>query len=275
MNLRFWSHRVGKFVDWLWWGETDISEMRPLWACCAPLGDLRCGPWMMILTGTNFHLLYQSVLAAPGTVRRFCQQRYLCCSPQYWLVSCQQRHLWQSPVLSGFLPSETSLERVGGGQRNWEFSLSIPWDLKRSFTCRKILQPKSKWSHGIGSDESVWWMPYVPEGATGPIYIYKILRTTWDLWLYFPSKGMCAVGFYYPYKSIALAVLQPATFVSSASTLTTTPPRRLSHSQSVSLVPGTTTDCLEYSQLRTGSNWRLLIHTQWWRWVTIIGSITL
>jgi hypothetical protein len=85
----------------------------------------------MILTGDNSQLVYKSALAAPSTVRRSSQQRHLCCSPQYWLVSCKQRHLWQLPALSDFLPSETSLERVGGGRRKWEFSLSFPVGLPR------------------------------------------------------------------------------------------------------------------------------------------------
>jgi hypothetical protein len=120
-------------VDWLWWGETDVSELRPLQAFCSSPGDLRCGPWMVILTRANSQLVYQSALAAPSTVRQFCQQRHLCCSPQYWKVSCQHRHLWQPQVLSGFVPSETSLELVGGGRRKWEFSLSVPMGLLEFF----------------------------------------------------------------------------------------------------------------------------------------------
>jgi hypothetical protein len=92
----------------------------------------------MILSRANSHLVYQSALTATSTVWRSCQQRHLCCSPQYRLVSCQQRHLWQPSVLSGFLPSETSLERVGKGNENLVYS--SPWDFKRSLTCHKILQ---------------------------------------------------------------------------------------------------------------------------------------
>jgi hypothetical protein len=33
-----------QIVDWLWWGETDVSELRPLRAYCSSPGDLRCGP---------------------------------------------------------------------------------------------------------------------------------------------------------------------------------------------------------------------------------------
>jgi hypothetical protein len=124
-------------------------------------GELRCGPWLMILTGSNSQLAYQSSLAATSTVQRSCQQIHLCCSPQHWLVSCQQRHLWQPPVISGFLPSETCLERVGGGRRKWEFSLSVP----------------------VGLQE-IFYMPLNLE--------------TWDLRLYFPSKGRCAADFCRP-----------------------------------------------------------------------------
>jgi hypothetical protein len=38
---------------------------------------------------------------------------------------------------------------------------------------------------------------------------------TWDLLLYFPSKGMCATDFYHPYKSIASARFEPVTLGSS------------------------------------------------------------
>jgi hypothetical protein len=87
----------------------------------------------MILTEANSQLAYQSALAATRTVRR----------------SCQQRHLWQSPVLAGFLSVETSLAvtsavrrsfhpRVGEGNENLVYS--SPWDFNRSLTCRKILR---------------------------------------------------------------------------------------------------------------------------------------
>jgi hypothetical protein len=68
---------------------------------------------MMILAEANSQCVYQSALAALSTV---------------W-QSCQQRYVWQRPVLAGspvsrdmsgshqyclaVLPSETSLERVG------------------------------------------------------------------------------------------------------------------------------------------------------------------
>jgi hypothetical protein len=90
--------------------------------------DLRCGLWIMILTGANSQVVYQSARAAPSTVRRSCQQRHLCCSPQYWLVSCHPRHLW-------------SEWEVGEGNENLVYP--SPWDFKRSFTCCKILR------HGV------------------------------------------------------------------------------------------------------------------------------
>jgi hypothetical protein len=112
------------------------------------------------------------------TVRRSCQQKHLCCSHQYCLVCCHQRHLWQTPVLSGFLLSETSLEREGGGRRKWEFTLSVPVELQELFTCRKILR----------------------YGTFGFIS---------------HPKGRCAADFYRPQKSDALARFEPANFGSS------------------------------------------------------------
>jgi hypothetical protein len=79
----------------------------------------------MILTGDNSQLVYQSSLAAPSTVRLCCQQRHLCCSSQYWLVSCPPRHLW----------SEWEV-----GEENENLVYPSPWDVKRSLTCRKILR---------------------------------------------------------------------------------------------------------------------------------------
>jgi hypothetical protein len=115
MNTR--SHKGWGLTDWLWWDETDVSELWPLQAFCSSTGDLQCGPWMIILTEGNSQLVYQSAVAAPSIV--------------WW--SYQQRHLWQPSVLCGFLPSETSLEQVGGGQRKWEFSLSAPMVLLEMF----------------------------------------------------------------------------------------------------------------------------------------------
>jgi hypothetical protein len=48
-------------ADWLWWGETDVSELRPLRAYCSSSGgcDVDHG---MVSTGANFWLVYQSAL---------------------------------------------------------------------------------------------------------------------------------------------------------------------------------------------------------------------
>jgi hypothetical protein len=125
-------------------------------AFCSSLGDLRCGPWMMILTGANFQLVYQTLwqplvlagssvsrdisVAAPST-GWFPVSRDISGNHQYCLVSCQ---------------TETSLQRVGEGNENLVSLFLL--DFKRSFTCRKILR------HG-----------------TFP--------------LYFPSEGRCAADF--------------------------------------------------------------------------------
>jgi hypothetical protein len=99
----------GRLVNWLWWGETDVSELQPLRALFSSPGYLQCGLWMMILNGANSQLVYESAVAAPSTVWRSCQQKHLCCTPstgwfpasrgisgshQNCLVSCQPRHLW-------------------------------------------------------------------------------------------------------------------------------------------------------------------------------------
>jgi hypothetical protein len=89
----------------------------------------------------NSQLVYQSTLAAPGTVQWSCQQRHLFSSSpstgwlpasrvisgshQYCLVSCHPRHLW-------------SKCEVGKGNEN--LVCPSPWDFKRSFMCRKILR---------------------------------------------------------------------------------------------------------------------------------------
>jgi hypothetical protein len=33
------SYPVGRLVDGLWWGETDVSELQPVWAFCSSPGD--------------------------------------------------------------------------------------------------------------------------------------------------------------------------------------------------------------------------------------------
>jgi hypothetical protein len=118
-----------------------------------------------------------------------------------------RRHLWQLPVLAGgpvsrdisgssqycpvVLPSETSLERVG----EWAMEMRIcsihpRWDLKRSFTCRKILR---HWTSGFTSHPK-----------EGVLRIFIALKN--------PS----------PWPGSNPQLLGPVT-----STLTTTPPGRL------------------------------------------------
>jgi hypothetical protein len=149
-------------VDCLWPGRTEVSELRALRTFCSSPRDLRCGPWMMILTEANSQLVYQSALTAPSTVRR----------------SCQQRHLWQPSVLSGLLPSETSLERLGGGRRKWEFSLSFPVGLTRSFTCRK--------PYGVGPPALLPIRRKLWYGFLSPLKIDRFgrvrTRNLWDQW---------------------------------------------------------------------------------------------
>jgi hypothetical protein len=130
----------------------------------------------MILTGANSQLVYQSAVASPSTVQR----------------SCQQRHLWQPPVPSGFLPSETSLERVGSGKGNENLVYTSLWDFKRSFTCHKILR------HGTSGFTS-----HLKEG---------VLRNFITLKNPPPWPGS-----------------NPQPFVPVASALTTTPPSRLAY----------------------------------------------
>jgi hypothetical protein len=42
-----------RFVDWLCWGETDVSELRPLRAYCSSPGDCHVDHGMMVSTGAN------------------------------------------------------------------------------------------------------------------------------------------------------------------------------------------------------------------------------
>jgi hypothetical protein len=110
-----------KLVDWLWRDETDVSELQPLRAFCSSPGDLQCELWMMTLTGKTPNL-------STGALW----------SPQYCpaVLPAESISSSQPPVLSGFLPSETSLGQVSEGNEN--LVDPSPWDFKRSFTCRKI-----------------------------------------------------------------------------------------------------------------------------------------
>jgi hypothetical protein len=61
----YWLHVGGKRleVNRLWWGETDVSEVRPLQAYCSSPGDCDVDHGMMVLTGAISLLVYQSILA--------------------------------------------------------------------------------------------------------------------------------------------------------------------------------------------------------------------
>jgi hypothetical protein len=135
--------------------------------------------WTMdddIWLGLTPNLGDQSALAVPSTAWRSCQQRHLwqstnivwipvsrdiSGSPQYCLAvlstetslavhqycldPCQQKHLWQPPVLSDFLPSETSWERVGDGRSKQEFNLSVPVGLQEFFNVPQNLTMRDLW----------------------------------------------------------------------------------------------------------------------------------
>jgi hypothetical protein len=59
---------IGRLVDSLWWGETDVSELQPLRASCSSPGDCDVDHGMMVSTGANSKLVYQSALAAASSV---------------------------------------------------------------------------------------------------------------------------------------------------------------------------------------------------------------
>jgi hypothetical protein len=97
----------GHRVDWLWCGETDVSELRPLPAYCPSPGDCDVDHGVMVSTGANSYT----------------------------------RALWQPPVLSGGPVSRDISgvsRRMDEGIENLVYS-SL-WDFKSSFTCRKILR---------------------------------------------------------------------------------------------------------------------------------------
>jgi hypothetical protein len=47
------NHYDEWLVDWLCWGKTDISELRPLRAYCSSAGDYDGDHGMMVVTGAN------------------------------------------------------------------------------------------------------------------------------------------------------------------------------------------------------------------------------
>jgi hypothetical protein len=44
---------MNELVDWLWWGETDVSELRRLRTYCSSPGDCDVEHGMMVSTGAN------------------------------------------------------------------------------------------------------------------------------------------------------------------------------------------------------------------------------
>jgi hypothetical protein len=93
--------QIGYLVDRLWWGETDISELRPLRAYCSFAGDLQCVPWY---DGIDWGKLPVCLPERSG-------------SPQY-CPAALPRHVW----------SEWE-----SGLRKWEFSLFVPVGLQEIF----------------------------------------------------------------------------------------------------------------------------------------------
>jgi hypothetical protein len=101
------SSSIWGFVDWLWWGETDVSELRPLRAYCSSPGDCVVDRGMMVSTGAGSWFVYQSSLAVTSSL------------------------LFGGPVsrdVSGAC-------RMVEGYENLVYS--SPWNLKR---CRQILR---------------------------------------------------------------------------------------------------------------------------------------
>jgi hypothetical protein len=107
-------------------GETGVSELRPLRDYGSPC-DLRCGPWMMILTGANSqHVSARAFWEPPvGLLSGLCVSRDVSGSHQYRLVYCHPRRLWSD-------------WEVSEGNENLVYP--SPWDFKRSFTRCKILR---------------------------------------------------------------------------------------------------------------------------------------
>jgi hypothetical protein len=95
-----------RLIHWLWWGETDVSELQPLGAYCSSPGD---SMWTMVWW-------YRLGLTP----------------------NLSTRVLWQPPVLSGGpVFRDISGASTGIEERKWEISLFAP---VRSLTCRKIFR---------------------------------------------------------------------------------------------------------------------------------------
>jgi hypothetical protein len=90
------------WVDWLWWGETDVSELQPLRANCSSPDDWDVDHSMMVSTGLT-----------PGS---------------------STRALWQPPVLSSSPDSRDisgASRRMGEGNENLVYSSPSILDYKR------------------------------------------------------------------------------------------------------------------------------------------------
>jgi hypothetical protein len=120
---------------------------------------------------------------------------WLQCRPWYdginwsWLLTCLPEHSDSHQYCLAVLSAEISLEQVGEWTKEMRISSIRPWDLKRSLTCHKILQHRTS---GFTSH---------PKVCCG---FFIALKN--------PS----------PWPGSNLRPLGPV-----ASTLTTTPPRRL------------------------------------------------
>jgi hypothetical protein len=96
-------------IDWLWWGETDVSEPRPSRAyCSSPVVNVSGEPWWWWWWWLGI---------TPDLSTRACWQSY------------QQRHLEQVGRMNEWR------------NENFVYSVSLYlWHVTRSFTCRKILR---------------------------------------------------------------------------------------------------------------------------------------
>jgi hypothetical protein len=102
-----YSRKNGRFsaelnnIHWLWWGETDVSELQPSLAYCSSPGEYKWRAMVMMPAEDNSWLVYQNSLAV--------------------------------------LPAETSgASRRNEGMRISR--IQYLWYVNGSFVCRKILR---------------------------------------------------------------------------------------------------------------------------------------
>jgi hypothetical protein len=104
-------------VDWIWWGATGVSKLLSLRAYCSSPSDCDVDHGMIISTGLT--------------------------------PNSSTKAIWQPPVLSG---GPVSRDISGASRRmdegNGNLVYPSPWDFKRSFIYRKILQ------HGTSGSNS-------------------------------------------------------------------------------------------------------------------------